>query len=79
MVVRHRRITARSSACAITPTTPRAIARAAQAADPLAVLRFHREMVKLQAVAQHPLNARLFIEQVLIAYRDCVQPPAAAA
>jgi hypothetical protein len=38
------------------------------------MLRFHREMVKLQEFAQHPLNARLFIEQVLLAYRDLVQP-----
>ena len=56
-----------------------AIARAAERADPLEVLRFHREMVKLQAVAQHPLNARLFIEQVLIAYREATQPQTAPA
>jgi len=47
-----------------------AIATAAQASDPLAVLRFHREMVKVQRNAQHPLNPRLFIEDVLLAYRD---------
>lgn len=61
------------------PDHAEAIARAAAGADGLEVLRFHREMVKLQAVAQHPLNARLFIEQVLIAYRDCLQPQAAVA
>ncbi|HYC45357.1 MAG TPA: DNA polymerase III subunit delta' [Burkholderiales bacterium] len=49
-----------------------AIARAATESDRLAVLRFHREMVQLQRDAQHPLNARLFIEQVLLAYRDAL-------
>jgi DNA polymerase-3 subunit delta' len=61
------------------PDQQDAIACAAAAAQPLAALRFHREMVKLQRVAHHPLNARLFIEHVLLAYRDLVQPPAAAA
>ena len=61
------------------PDQQEAIARAAAAAQPLAALRFHREMVKLQRVAHHPLNARLFIEHVLLAYHDLVQPPAAAA
>lgn len=56
-----------------------AIARAAERAKPLEVLRFHREMVRLQTVAQHPLNTRLFIEQVLIAYREATQPQTAAA
>jgi len=56
-----------------------AIGRAAAKADPLDTLRFHREMVDLQRNAQHPLNARLFVEQVLIAYRDLVQPQAAHA
>jgi DNA polymerase-3 subunit delta' len=55
------------------------IARAAAEADGLAALRFHREMVKLQRVANHPLNPRLFLEQVLLAYRDVVQPQAAFA
>jgi len=61
------------------PDYAEAIARAAGAADALAALRFHREMVTLQRLANHPLNARLFIEQVLLAYRDLVQPQAALA
>ena len=61
------------------PDQQEAIARAAAAAQPLAALRFHREMVKLQRVAHHPLNARLFIEHVLLAYRDLVQPRRCAA
>jgi DNA polymerase-3 subunit delta' len=56
------------------PDHAQTLARVASAADAVAMLRFHREMVKLQEFAQHPLNARLFIEQVLLAYRDLVQP-----
>ena len=56
-----------------------AIARAANQAGELPALRFHREMVRLQPLAHHPLNARLFIEQVLLAYRDLLQPQAALA
>ena len=52
------------------PDYEKAIARAASAAKPLAVLRFHRAMVKEQRNAQHPLNARLFVEDVLLKYRD---------
>ena len=55
------------------------IARTAGAADVLATLRFHREMVRLQRVVHHPLNARLFIEQVLLDYRELVQPQPIAA
>lgn len=72
----HRRVVGRVR---YNPDQEEAIARAAAAAKPLAVLRFHRDMVKLQRVAHHPLNAKLFIEDVLLAYRDLVQPAAAAA
>ena len=61
------------------PDHAEAIARASAAAAPLSVLRVHREMVKLQRYAHHPLNARLFIEHVLIAYRELVQPEATPA
>jgi len=54
------------------------IAQAASRLDPLATLRFHREMVKLQRIAHHPLNPRLFIEQLLLAYRDLAQARAVA-
>ena len=55
------------------------IARIAAEASELAVLRFHREMTRTQRIANHPLNPRLFLEQLLFAYRDLVQPPAKAA
>lgn len=56
------------------PDYREAIARAAGAAGRLRTLRFHREMVKLQRTAQHPLNTRLFLEHLLLSYRDLVQP-----
>ena len=55
------------------------IVQAASRLDPLATLRFHREMVKLQRIAHHPLNPRLFVEQLLLAYRDLSQVRVAAA
>jgi DNA polymerase III subunit delta' len=61
------------------PDYAEAIAKASNAADPLAVLRFHREMVKLQRNAQHPLNARLFVEDVVLAYRDIFEQRTVAA
>lgn len=56
------------------PDQREAIGRAAAKADPLQALRFHRDMVNLQRSAHHPLNARLFVEQVLLAYRELLQP-----
>jgi DNA polymerase-3 subunit delta' len=56
-----------------------AIERTAARVDPLAAARFHREMVQLQRIVHHPLNARLFIEHLLLSYRDVVQPHAEAA
>ena len=61
------------------PDYAEAIARASKAAAPLDVLRFHREMVKVQRTAQHPLNPRLFVEDVLLAYRDLFESQGAAA
>lgn len=55
------------------------IARIAARIDRIAASRFHREMVRLQRIAHHPLNARLFIENTLLSYRELVQPWAAAA
>lgn len=43
-------------------------------------LRFQRDMVKLQRIASHPLNARLFYEQLLLNYAALIrgQPSGAA-
>lgn len=50
------------------PDYAEAIARAARLAAPLDTLRFHREMVAWQRVVNHPLNPRLFIEQLMLSY-----------
>ena len=51
-----------------------AIARIAAGVDPLAALRLYRKMTEYQAIAQHPLNAQLFIEHLLLEYRNLLQP-----
>ncbi|MBX9810017.1 MAG: DNA polymerase III subunit delta' [Burkholderiales bacterium] len=57
-----------------------ALAAAAAQVDALPALRFHRELVQLQRIVNHPLNPRLFIEQMLISYAGLlVQPQRAAA
>jgi DNA polymerase III subunit delta' len=55
------------------------IARIASEVSALATLRFQREMTRTQRIANHPLNPRLFLEQLLLAYRDLVQPQTEAA
>jgi DNA polymerase-3 subunit delta' len=47
--------------------------------DPMAAVRFHREMVRLQRVVHHPLNARLFMSQLLLSYHELVQTKLLAA
>jgi DNA polymerase-3 subunit delta' len=44
------------------------IAAVAAGLDLLETLRFHRYMVRLQRSVSHPLNARLFLEQLLLTY-----------
>ena len=38
----------------------------AHRADPIIVGRLHRKLVSTQRIANHPLNARLFLEQLFI-------------
>ncbi len=45
-----------------------AVARAARRAGPLETLHFHRQMLGWQRVINHPLNPRLFLEQLLLCY-----------
>ena len=45
-----------------------AIAAVAAGLDLQEVLRFHRQMVRLQRSISHPLNARLFLEQLVLTY-----------
>ncbi|MDP1537797.1 MAG: DNA polymerase III subunit delta' [Burkholderiales bacterium] len=42
--------------------------------EPLAALRLHRKLVREQRNIHHPLNSRLFIESVLLAYAAVVNP-----
>lgn len=56
-----------------------ALAAAAARVDALSALRFHREMVGLQRIVNHPLNPRLLIEQLLISYAGLLQPQRSAA
>jgi DNA polymerase-3 subunit delta' len=39
-------------------------------AQPLAILRFHRELVRFQRIVNHPLNPRLVLEDLLMRYRQ---------
>jgi len=55
------------------PDQETALAGAAAQVDALSALRFHREMVRLQRIVNHPLNPRLFIEQILITYAGLLQ------
>jgi DNA polymerase-3 subunit delta' len=48
-------------------------------ADTLPLLRYHRDLVQLQRVVQHPLNARLFFEALLASYQSSVAPASAGA
>lgn len=50
------------------------LAATAARLDALPMLRFHRDLVRLQRIVSHPLNPRLFIEQLLISYAELVQP-----
>jgi DNA polymerase-3 subunit delta' len=61
------------------PDERETIARIAGRVDPLAALRLYRQMTDYQRVAQHPLNARLFIERLLLDYRALVEPETASA
>lgn len=43
--------------------------------DPLQALRLQRKLVREQRHIHHPLNARLYMESVLLAYAALVNPP----
>lgn len=50
------------------PDFKAALAAIARGADGLEVLRFHRELVRFQRVVNHPLNARLLVEDLMLRY-----------
>lgn len=55
------------------PDLAEAVARAAEKTEPLQTLRFHREMLRWQRVVNHPLNPRLFLEQLLLSYAELLR------
>lgn len=61
------------------PDRSQALAALAARADALKVLRFHRELLKLQRVIDHPLNPRLLLEQLLLDYAAAVDAAGHAA
>lgn len=56
------------------PDMARELALVARRTDPLAALRLHRKLVREQRNIHHPLNARLYLESVLVAYSATVNP-----
>lgn len=46
---------------------------AARRLPPLVVLRFHRELVRMQRVVHHPLNARLLLEDLFLRYAQLIR------
>lgn len=50
------------------PDFAAAIPEVAERIDPLDAVRFLRHVVRLQRIVSHPLNARLFLEQLLLMY-----------
>lgn len=55
------------------PDHAAAIRAAAARVDALSVLRFHRTVVRMQAVVDHPLNSRLLLEKLLLDYANLVK------
>jgi DNA polymerase-3 subunit delta' len=61
------------------PDLARELAIIAKRVEPLAALRLHRKLVREQRNIHHPLNGRLYIESVLLAYAAVVNPSRKAA
>ncbi len=58
------------------PDHDAALAGLAQRMDGLAVLRYHRQLIRLQRMVEHPFNVRLLYEDLLLAYGALLQPGA---
>lgn len=61
------------------PDLARELAIIANRVQPVEILRLHRKLVREQRNIHHPLNGRLYIESVLLAYAAVVNPPRKAA
>jgi DNA polymerase-3 subunit delta' len=60
------------------PDRADAVATTAAQLDLIEALRFQRYMVRLQRIVSHPLNTRLFLEQLLLAYAALLRRSAGA-
>ncbi len=56
------------------PDLGRELARIAKQVEPLPVLRLHRRLVREQRLVDHPLNGRMYLESLLLAYAALVNP-----
>lgn len=56
------------------PDLGRELARIARQVEPLPVLRLHRRLVREQRLVDHPLNGRMYLESLLLAYAALVNP-----
>jgi len=45
--------------------------------DPVRITRLHRKLISMQRIANHPLNARLFLEQMFVDCTSALNPGAA--
>lgn len=57
----------------------REIESCARRIDPIAIVRLHRKFVSTQRIANHPLNARLFLEQLFIDFSAALEGRSVAA
>ena len=57
------------------PDLSDAVATTAARLDLIEALRFQRHMVRLQRIVSHPLNTRLFLEQLLLTYAALLRRP----
>lgn len=57
------------------PDLSDAVATTAARLDLIEALRFQRDMVRLQRIVSHPLNTRLFLEQLLLTYAALLRRP----
>ncbi len=55
------------------PDFKEALTMSAKNANGLEILRFHRELVRFQRIVNHPLNARLLIEDLMLRYGRAVR------
>ena len=63
------------------PDFAAAISATVECIDLMGAMRFLRQMVRLQRIVSHPLNARLFLEELLLTYSALLRgrPPGMAA